>query len=251
MSSLVTLQQTIHTNTQPVIERLNLLNWSHIDQTLNQQGWCVINSLFSTEECLTTAAMYTNESLYRKRIIMNNHGFGRGEYQYFRYPLPDLIAQLRTALYSHLQSIANQWNEAMNIDVRYPEQHKDFIDRCHQEGQNHPTPLILQYNAGDYNCLHQDLYGKHMFPLQASILLSQPEQDFKGGEFVLTEQRPRMQSRAHVIPLSQGDALIFAVHQRPVQGSRSLYRVNLRHGVSEIRSGHRHTLGVIFHDAQS
>jgi hypothetical protein len=181
---------------------------------------------------------------------MQRHNFGRGEYKYFAYPLPSVVATLRASLYPHLAPIANRWNEAMGIDIRYPEEHADFIKRCHKAGQTRPTPLLLQYGAGDYNCLHQDLYGEHVFPLQVAILLSEPERDFTGGEFVLTEQRPRMQSRAAVVPLRQGDAVVFAVHNRPVQGTRGTYRVNLRHGVSQLRSGRRHTVGIIFHDAK-
>ncbi len=181
---------------------------------------------------------------------MSRHGFGRGEYKYFAYPLPDLIAQLRPVLYARLCEVANRWNEALALDIRYPRHHEAFLGRCHAAGQTRPTPLLLQYGEGDYNCLHQDLYGEHVFPLQVAILLSEPGRDFAGGEFVLTEQRPRMQSRAEVVPLGQGDAVAFAVHARPVQGARGYYRVNLRHGVSRIRSGQRHTLGVIFHDAK-
>ena len=180
---------------------------------------------------------------------MERHGFGRGEYRYFRYPLPALVADLRTALYRRLAPVANRWNAALGIDARYPSRHPAFIARCHAAGQTKPTPLLLRYGAGDYNCLHQDLYGEHVFPLQATILLSEPERDFVGGEFVLTEQRPRMQSRPEVVALRQGDAVVFAVHHRPVQGSRGAYRVNLRHGVSRLRRGHRNTLGIIFHDA--
>jgi hypothetical protein len=180
---------------------------------------------------------------------MARHGFGKGEYKYFRYPLPGSIAGLRTALYSRLSTFANAWNERMNIGTRYPKAHADYLKRCHAAGQTRPTPLLLQYGAGDYNCLHQDLYGEHVFPLQATILLSEPGRDFSGGEFVLVEQRPRMQSRAEVISLGQGDAVVFAVRDRPVQGTKGTYRVKLRHGVSRIRSGRRYTAGIIFHDA--
>jgi hypothetical protein len=180
---------------------------------------------------------------------MERHGFGRGEYKYFSYPLPSIIQDLRTVLYRELALVANQWNQAMGIGVSYPGEHADFIQRCHDAGQLRPTPLLLQYGAGDYNCLHQDLYGEHVFPIQIAILLSEPGRDFAGGEFVLTEQRPRMQSRPEVVPLGQGDAVAFAVHHRPVQGTRGTYRVNLRHGVSRLRSGQRHTVGIIFHDA--
>ena len=181
---------------------------------------------------------------------MARHGFGRGEYQYFRYPLPQPIAALRTAVYARLAPVANRWNEAMGLEPRYPDQHADYLTRCHSAGQRKPTPLLLRYEAGDYNCLHQDLYGEHVFPLQLAVLLSEPGQDFVGGEFVMTEQRPRMQSRAEVVPLRQGDGVAFAVHHRPVRGTRGTYRVYLRHGVSRIRSGRRYTVGIIFHDAE-
>jgi hypothetical protein len=194
--------------------------------------------------------MYGVPSLFRSHVIMARHGFGRGEYKYFSYPLPQPIASLRTALYPRLAPIGNRWNESMGIDVRYPAGHADFISRCHQAGQTRPTPLLLQYGEGDFNALHQDLYGEHVFPLQVAILLSEPGRDFTGGEFVLTEQRPRMQSRAEVVPLRQGDGVAFAVSHRPVQGARGVYRVNMRHGVSRIRTGRRHTVGVIFHDAR-
>ena len=194
--------------------------------------------------------MYSQEDGYRSKVVMARHGFGRGEYKYFAYPLPDLVADLRTALYRRLVPIANRWNERMQIDMRYPATHQEFLDRCRKAGQVRPTPLILQYGPGDYNCLHQDLYGELAFPLQVTVLLSQPARDFGGGEFVLTEQRPRMQSRVEVVPLKQGDAVVFAVHHRPVAGARGTHRVNLRHGVSRPRSGHRHTLGIIFHDAK-
>ena len=210
----------------------------------------MLERLLSPDECRTIASLYSDDDLFRTQVVMARHGFGRGEYKYFSYPLPRLIECFRTAVYPHLVPIANNWNKAMDIDIRYPVKHADFIERCHQAGQIRPTPLLLQYGADDYNCLHQDLYGEHVFPLQLAILLSEPDRDFTGGEFVMTEQRPRMQSRPMVVPLRQGDGVIFAVHNRPVQGTKGVYRVKLRHGVSRIRSGHRHTLGIIFHDAQ-
>lgn len=230
--------------------RVVAMDWPAITAHLDGNGWAVLDGLLTPNECRSLANLYGESDIFRSHIIMARHGFGRGEYKYFSYPLPDIIAGLRTALYPQLAPIANRWNETMGIDVRYPAEHADFIKRCHKAGQTRPTPLLLQYGAGDYNCLHQDLYGEHVFPLQVAILLSQPEQDFTGGEFVLTEQRPRMQSRAAVVPLKQGDAVVFAVHHRPVQGTRGTYRVNLRHGVSQLRSGHRHTVGIIFHDAK-
>jgi hypothetical protein len=210
----------------------------------------VFEKLLTADECRALASLYPDDSRFRSRIVMGRHGFGRGEYKYFNYPLPDPIAGLRPALYGPLSTIANRWNEAMGIDVRFPADHAAFLKRCQDAGQTRPTPLLLQYEAGDYNCLHQDLYGEHVFPLQVAILLSAPREDFTGGEFVLTEQRPRMQSRAEVVDLRQGDAVVFAVHHRPVAGTRGSYRVNLRHGVSRVKSGRRHTLGVIFHDAK-
>lgn len=210
----------------------------------------MLERLLSPDECRALAGLYSDETRFRSRVVMARHGFGRGEYKYFSYPLPGMVAYLRSALYPRLAPIANRWNAAMRIDVRYPQTHADFLARCHEAGQVRPTPLLLQYGADDYNCLHQDLYGEHVFPLQVAILLSEPGTDFTGGEFMLTEQRPRMQSRPEVVPLRQGDAVIFAVHHRPVQGTRGTYRVNLRHGVSRVRGGHRHTLGVIFHDAK-
>jgi uncharacterized protein len=230
--------------------RVNAIDWTKANSELDAQGCAVLQGLLSPDQCRELAALYPDDKNFRSRIVMERHGFGRGEYKYFSYPLPDLIAQLRPALYAQLRDVANRWNEAMSIDIRYPEDHDAFLRRCHAAGQTRPTPLLLQYGAGDYNCLHQDLYGEHVFPLQVAILLSEPGRDFSGGEFVLTEQRPRMQSRPEVVPLGQGDAVAFAVHVRPVQGTRGFYRVNLRHGVSQIRSGHRHTLGVIFHDAK-
>jgi hypothetical protein len=225
-------------------------SWPELERDLDSQGNAVLHRLISPEECGQLAALYDQESGFRSRIVMARHGFGRGEYKYFEYPLPPLIAELRSSLYRQLAPIANRWNEAMNVGVRYPDSHAEFLERCHQAGQRRATPLLLRYTAGDYNCLHQDVYGEHVFPLQVAILLSRPQQDFTGGEFVMTEQRPRMQSRAEVVPLSQGEGVVFTVRQRPVQGSRGVYRVNLRHGVSRIRSGRRHTLGIIFHDAE-
>lgn len=229
--------------------RVQSIAWDRVSAELDARGCAVIHGLLAPDECTTLVALYPHDAHFRSRVVMSRHGFGRGEYKYFRYPLPGLIAALRTSIYPWLAPIANRWNTAMNTGVRYPEQHADFIARCHAAGQLRPTPLLLQYAADDYNCLHQDLYGEHVFPLQLAILLSEPGRDFTGGEFVLTEQRPRMQSRPEVVPLRQGDAVVFAVQHRPVQGTRGIYRVNMRHGVSRLRSGHRHTLGIIFHDA--
>jgi hypothetical protein len=226
------------------------LDWERLSAALDATGNAVAERLLSAEECAGLAALYPDESAFRSRVIMARHGFGRGEYQYFSYPLPRLVHDLRTACYPHLAAIGNRWNEALQSDVRFPPSHAEFLARCHEAGQVKPTPLLLQYGPGDFNCLHQDLYGTHVFPLQITILLCEPGKDFTGGEFVMTEQRPRMQSRPDVVPLQQGDAVIFAVHHRPVQGTRGVYRVNLRHGVSRLRSGRRHTLGIIFHDAQ-
>jgi hypothetical protein len=230
--------------------RVAAIDWAHAAGDLDAQGCAVLKGLLTADECRALAALYPEDKIFRSRVVMGRHGFGRGEYKYFAYPLPQTIAELRPLLYARLQSIANRWNGAMGIDIRYPEDHEAFLARCHKAGQLRPTPLLLQYEEGDYNCLHQDLYGEHVFPLQVAILLSEPRRDFEGGEFVLTEQRPRMQSRAEVVPLSQGDGVVFAVHVRPVQGTRGVYRVNMRHGVSRLRSGRRHTVGVIFHDAK-
>jgi uncharacterized protein len=233
-----------------IAARVDAIDWAEIGGELNAQGCAVLKGLLSPDECRAIAALYPDDARFRSRIVMGRHGFGRGEYKYFSYPLPDLIAALRPALYARLADVANRWNEEMGIDIGYPADHDAFLKRCHAAGQSRPTPLLLQYEAGDYNCLHQDLYGEHVFPLQVAILLSEPGRDFTGGEFVLTEQRPRMQSRAEVVPLAQGDAVAFAVHHRPAQGTRGVYRVNLRHGVSRLRTGRRHTVGVIFHDAK-
>ena len=229
--------------------RIGSIDWVDMAKSLDVDGFGSLPGLLSTDECAELVSTYENPDAFRSRVVMARHGFGRGEYQYFSYPLPDLVAGLRHALYPPLSKIANRWHESMDVAARFPEDHEEFLDRCHRAGQVRPTPLLLQYGEGDYNCLHQDLYGEHVFPLQVAILLSRPEKDFTGGEFVLTEQRPRMQSRATVVPLQQGDGVIFAVNNRPVQGVRGSYRVKLRHGVSRIRSGHRHTLGIIFHDA--
>ena len=233
-----------------VADRIEAFAWQGVSAALDAQGSAMLERLLMPDECRTLAALYTDEHRFRSRVVMARHGFGRGEYKYFSYPLPGMVASLRSAIYSHLVPIANRWSAEMRIDVRYPHTHAEFLARCHEAGQVRPTPLLLHYSADDYNCLHQDLYGEHVFPLQVAILLSEPGADFTGGEFVLTEQRPRMQSRPEVVPLRQGDAVVFAVHFRPVQGTRGTYRVNLRHGVSRVRAGHRHTLGVIFHDAK-
>jgi hypothetical protein len=231
-------------------ERFGALDWERVARDLDDRGSAVLGGLLAPDDCRTLAALYPEDAVFRSRIVMARHGFGRGEYKYFAYPLPEIVTGLRTALYPRLAPIANRWNEAMRIEVRYPSRHAEFLERCHAAGQRKPTPLLLQYDADDYNCLHQDVYGEHVFPLQVAVLLSVPMFDFTGGELVMTEQRPRMQSRAEVVPLRQGDGVVFAVHHRPVRGTRGVYRVNLRHGVSRIRSGRRHTMGIIFHDAQ-
>ena len=229
--------------------RVAAFDWHALQTDLDNFGCSVLPGLLSPEECMGIARLYQEEGHFRSHIHMARHGFGKGEYRYFRYPLPDLLTELRTALYPRLAGLANQWNERMQIPSRYPASHADFLAECHRAGQARPTPLLLQYVPGDFNCLHQHLYGDLAFPIQVAILLSEPGEDFTGGEFVLTEQRPRMQSRAEVVPLRKGDAVAFAVHNRPVQGSKGNYRVNLRHGVSRVRSGKRHTVGIIFHDA--
>jgi hypothetical protein len=243
-------RQGAGTASPDIAGRVAALDWAGIAAALDAHGCATTGTLLTPQECAALVAAYGSDQLYRSRIIMARHGFGRGEYKYFAYPLPESIAALRTALYPALAAIANRWNEAMGIAVRYPEDHRDFLDRCHAAGQTKPTPLLLQYGEGDYNCLHQDIYGEHVFPLQATFLLSRPNADFTGGDFVLTEQRPRMQSRVEVVPLAQGEGVLFAVRHRPVRGTRGTYRVNMRHGVSRLRSGHRHTAGIIFHDAK-
>ena len=230
--------------------RVEAIPWEQVYRDLDAEGFAIITGVLSTDECEEIRELYEKKNVFRSNVVMERHGFGRGEYRYFSYPLPRLIATLRTSVYPHLVPIANRWNESMGINVRFPSEHADFINRCHRAGQDKPTPLLLKYGTDDYNCLHQDLYGEHVFPLQLAILLSEPDKDFTGGEFVLTEQRPRMQSRPMVVPLLKGDGVVFAVRNRPVLGRKSTYRVNLRHGVSRLRSGSRHTLGIIFHDAQ-
>ena len=226
------------------------LDWDRVAGDLDAYGCATIGPLLSAPECQALIASYADDAPFRSRVVMARHGFGKGEYKYFAYPLPDLVDELRSAFYPPLARIANRWNAALGIDQRFPDRLDTFLARCRKAGQGKPTPLLLSYRAGDYNCLHQDLYGEHVFPLQLAFLLSEPGRDFEGGEFLLTEQRPRMQSRAEVVPLTRGMGVIFPVHHLPVQGSRGIYRVNLRHGVSRLRSGHRHTLGIIFHDAR-
>ena len=229
--------------------RVSQYDWETLSGDLNGYGCAVLEKLLSLDQCRQIAGLYPEEEHFRSHVHMGRHGFGKGEYRYFKYPLPDLLSGLRRALYPHLAGIANDWNARMGIERRYPQRHAEFLKQCHDAGQTRPTPLLLQYVPGDFNCLHQDLYGDLAFPLQVAILLSEPGRDFAGGEFVLTEQRPRMQSRVEVVPLRQGDAVAFAVHNRPVQGTKGTYRVNLRHGVSRLRTGARHTVGIIFHDA--
>lgn len=224
-------------------------DWNAIETALDADGHAVLPSGMSAPACEALAARYDDTEGFRSRVVMARHGYGRGEYRYFDHPLPARVASLRTSLYPRLVPIANRWHEAMGLEARFPHDHAAFLHRCHAAGQRRPTPLLLRYEAGDYNCLHQDLYGEHAFPLQAIVLLSAPGRDFGGGELVMTEQRPRMQSRAHVVPLRQGDIALIAVHQRPVRGTRGTYRVNMRHGVSRVTQGRRHTCGVIFHDA--
>lgn len=249
MTAMINFTPAI-TTVQYAEKRLETYDWTAFASELSNYGCAVLKNILSPEECKKIASLYPQEEHFRSHIHMARHGFGKGEYRYFKYPLPDLIGGMRTALYPHLADVANIWNERMGINLRYPIEHKTFLKQCHNAGQTRPTPLLLQYVSGDFNCLHQDLYGDLAFPLQIAFLLSEPDRDFSGGEFVLTEQRPRMQSRAEVVPLRQGDAVAFAVHNRPVQGTKGNYRVNMRHGVSRVHSGQRHTLGIIFHDAK-
>jgi len=232
-------------------DRIAALDWTAIETELDAHGCAVIGPLLTHPECAALRAAYADNAAYRKRVVMAQHGFGRGEYKYFASPLPPLVSDLRTSLYSPLARIANRWNQTLGVETTFPPQHATFLRRCHVAGQKQPTPLVLRYGPGDFNCLHQDVYGGHVFPLQLAILLSDPKHDFTGGEFVLTEQRPRMQSRTEVAPLVQGHGVLFPVRERPVIGARGPYRVNMRHGVSRLRSGERFTLGIIFHDAKS
>jgi len=240
----------IDSDSQQIKKKLEAIDWADIRAQLAQSGCAHLRQILTPQICNAFIHMYPQDERFRSHIHMARHGLGQGEYKYFRYPLPDMLATLRHELYPELAKIANQWNILMNIETRYPAAHLEYLDACHQAGQVRPTPLLLQYQAGDYNCLHQDLYGERVFPLQVAFMPSSPGEDFTGGEFVMTEQRPRMQTRPEVVNLQKGDAVIFAVSHRPVQGTRGIYRVNMRHGVSKIRRGHRHTLGVIFHDAQ-
>jgi hypothetical protein len=232
-----------------VAGRVSNLGWTTLCSELDVNGCAIIPSLLSTEQCEAVVGLYPADEPFRSRVVMARHGYGRGEYKYFAYPLPPLIRALRNSIYPSLAEVANRWNEEMGMEVRFPADHGAFIKRCHASGQTRPTPLLLRYGPGDFNCLHQDVYGEHVFPLQVAFLLNEPEVDFTGGEFVLTEQRPRMQSRAEVVPLRRGDGVIFPVRHRPVRGAHGVYRVTMKHGVSRIRSGSRHTLGIIFHDA--
>jgi hypothetical protein len=253
ISTATTMEEVNHADrlstAATAVARAEALDWRAIGQGLNEQGNAILPGVLTAQECDALVGLYPHEKGFRSRVVMARHGFGRGEYKYFSYPLPGLIAGLREYLYRKLAPIASAWNESMKIELRYLSEHSEFIAKCHAAGQTRPTPLLLQYGPGDFNCLHQDLYGEHVFPIQVAFLLSEPVRDFTGGEFVLTEQRPRMQSRPEVVSLLQGDAVAFAVHHRPVQGSRGTYRVNMRHGVSRLRSGKRYTMGIIFHDA--
>ena len=237
------------TVTADVEARVAAIDWARVAHGLDTRGNAVVAQLLSPDECRALASLYDSDERFRSRVVMTRHGYGRGEYKYFAYPLPALVARLRASVYPHLVPIANRWYDALACDVRFPPDHAQFLARCHAAGQRRPTPLLLRYAAGDYNCLHQDLYGAHVFPLQLTVLLSVPGRDFEGGEFVMTEQRPRRQSRPQVVPLRQGDAVVFAVDKRPADGTRGFHRVTMRHGVSEVREGERFTAGIIFHDA--
>jgi len=239
----------VHSAAASLPEQIAQLPWPQLASELDANGTALLPALLSGSQCAALAASYARAALFRSRIVMAQHGFGRGEYQYFAYPLPETVAQLRSALYPALARIANRWHEALGLTTRFPEEHADFLERCHRAGQTRPTPLLLRYTSDDYNCLHQDLYGEEVFPLQLTVLLSAPQTDFRGGEFVVTEQRPRAQSRVEVVPLGLGDAVVFASRHRPGQGARGVHRLTMRHGVSRVRDGERFTLGIVFHDA--
>ena len=226
------------------------IDWAIVEADLEAGGCAIVPQLLAPDTCASIRSLYAQDARFRSRVVMARHGFGRGEYKYFASPLPPLIAELRNAMFPALSAIANRWNAALGIESHFPDRHADFLERCHRAGQTKPTPLLLRYVAGDYNCLHQDVYGEHVFPLQVAVLLADPGTEFTGGEFVLTEQRPRAQSRVNVVPLSRGDAVIFPVRHRPIRGTRGHYRASIRHGVSRLRSGERYTLGIIFHDAK-
>lgn len=243
------VETAVAANATDIGERVKAIDWDRVCADLDTHGHALINGLLTVDECKTLAGLYGEEGIFRSRVVMASHGFGSGEYKYFDYPLPGLVDRLRTRIYPHLVALANRWHETMRFEARFPAAHAEFLERCHAAGQRRATPLVLSYGAGDYNCLHQDLYGDHVFPMQIAALLSEPRSEFTGGEFVMTEQRPRRQSRADVVPLTRGDAVVFAVRHRPVRGKRGFYRVNLRHGVSRVRAGHRKALGIIFHDA--
>jgi uncharacterized protein len=231
-------------------ERMGRLDWNGIVEALDTSGYASVPALLNSGDCEALAALYAQDSIFRSRVNMSSHGFGSGEYKYFDYPLPDTVAAIRDVAYTRLAATANQWHERLQIAARFPPKHSDYLRTGRDAGRRRPTPLILRYRAGDYNCLHQDLYGEYVFPIQLTVLLSDPSSDFDGGEFVITQQRPRMQSRAQVVELGKGDGIFFAVNFRPVHGSRGFYRVRVRHGVSTIRSGNRYALGVVLHDAR-
>ncbi len=242
-------QDNVRATVTSIAAWVDKMDWGHVESDLDELGWSLQKHFINSKECSALTAFFSQDDRFRRRVVMEQHGYGQGEYKYFSYPLPNIVADLRDTLYSRLVPVANRWNAQMSTKVRYPYNHSAFLKRCHKAGQTRPTPLMLRYRKGDFNCLHQDLYGEHIFPIQATILLSAPGEDFTGGEFVPTEQKPRMQSRPQIVPLCKGDVVFFATHNRPRQGKRGYHRVIMRHGVSTLHSGDRHTLGIIFHDA--
>jgi uncharacterized protein len=230
-------------------KRLSLVDWQKLSEDLDNVGYAVLPALLARSHCEMVRDLFDEADLFRSRIVMERYNFGQGEYKYFNYPLPDAVSELRTLIYPHLVPVANRWHAAMKIGSRFPERHAEFISRCHSAGQRRPTPLMLRYTSGGYCCLHQDLYGEHVFPLQVVLLLSEPDRDFTGGEFMLVEHGTKRTPRAELVPLKQGDAVVFAVNSRPVPSERGHYRVVMRHGVSRLHAGDRNTLGIIFHDA--